>query len=58
MKVGDLVELRSKIHHASGVYRSGTIGMIVMIDKHIQVIFGDEVVGCHWRELGVVDESR
>ena len=63
MKAGDLVGLRSKIHHVSGVYKSGTVGIIIAIDdrvahERVEVMFGNEAVGCHPRELEVMGESR
>jgi hypothetical protein len=62
MKVGDLVELRTQIHHVSGVYGPGAIGMIVMIDDRVahdrvEVMLENEAVGCHRRELEVINES-
>ena len=58
MRVGDLVELQSRIHHTSGVYSPGIFGIIAMIDKHVHVIFGGKLVGCHRRELGVICEIK
>ena len=63
MKAGDLVELRSKIYHISGVYRSGAVGIIIAIDERVahervEVMFGTLKVGCHSRELEVISESR
>ena len=63
MKVGDLVELRAQIHHVSGVYCPGAIGVIVAIDNRvahdrIEVMLENEAVGCHRRELEMINESR
>jgi len=56
MKAGDLVELQSKIHHVSGVYKPGEVGIVIVIDdrvahERVEVMFGNEAVGCHRREL-------
>ena len=63
MKAGDLVELRSKIYHVSGVYKSGAVGIIIAFDERVahervEVMFGNKAVGCRRRHLEVISESR
>ena len=63
MQSGDLVALRAKIHHVSGVYKPGSVGIIITIDdrvahERVEVMFGNEAVGCHRRELEIIGEGR
>ena len=69
MKIGDLVELQSGIQHTSGFLKPGALGIVIEIEKSqmifenqplatAQVIFGNEKVGCHRRELEIINESR
>jgi hypothetical protein len=69
VKVGDLVELQSPVLHVSGFLKPGIVGIVIVIDEPqiifddeslatAQVIFGNEKVGCHRRELEIINESR
>ena len=63
---GDLVKLRAQIHHTSGLYMPGLVGIIVGIkqpsirdSRLIAVVrFGDNDVTCYGQELEVISESR
>ena len=69
MKVGDLVQLQSGVQHTSGFLKPGIHGIVIAIHEPqmifenqplatAQVMFGNETVGCHRRELEVVSEGR
>ena len=69
MKVGDLVELQSGVQHVSRFLKPGTLGIVIAIFEPqmifenqslatAQVMFGNDIVGCHRRELEVISESR
>ena len=69
MKVGDLVELQYGVQHVSGFLKPGALGLVIAIEEPqmifenqplatAQVMFGNEKVGCHRRELEVINESR
>ena len=69
MKPGDLVELQYGIQHVSGFLRPGAVGIVIAIEEPqmifkdlplatAQVMFGNETVGCHRRELEVISEGR
>ena len=69
MKVGDLVELQYGVQHVSGFLKPGALGLVIAIEEPqmifenqplatAQVMFGNETVGCHRRELEVISESR
>ena len=66
MKKGDLVKLKNVIHHVSGIYKPGLIGVILKVKDPsprdpsavIEVLLGAGVVSCHWQELEVISESR
>ena len=69
MKVGDLVELQSGVQHVSGFFKPGVLGIVIAIEEPqmifenqplatAQVMFGNETVGCHRRELEVISEGR
>jgi len=63
---GDLVKLRAEIHHTSGLYMPGLVGIIVGIkqpsirdSRLIAVVrFGDNDVTCYGHELEIISESR
>ena len=69
MKVGDLVQLQSGVQHISGFLKPGIRGIVIAMHEPqmifedqplatAQVMFGNETVGCHRRELEIVNASR
>ena len=66
MKIGDLVKLKSEIHHTTGIYRPGLIGVVIGVRypavgdprAFISVNFKDNEVSCHWHEVEILSESR
>jgi hypothetical protein len=65
MSRGDLVKLKAQIHHTSGLYLPGLVGIIVGIkqpsirdSRLIAVVrFGDNDVTCYGQELEVLSSS-
>ena len=66
MKKGDLVKLKNVIHHVSGIYKPGLIGVVLKVkgpsprdpSAVIEVHLGENVIACYWHELELLNESR
>jgi len=66
MEVGDLVKLKKKINHATGIYEPGTMGIIIEVQEPTpknptacaEVRFERNVVTCYWRELENISANR
>jgi len=65
MQRGDLVELCSKVCHATGIYQPGIWGIILVTGERTPVpgtylvnFIGRCIMACHEEELELISESR